>query len=206
MRSILIGLAGACVLGAASILWLTWPGDGDRPRRGMGGVADVAGAVRPEAAGVEERRGSAREPSPKKKAEAARVSQIERVRSEVAAREPRVPDRQERAAVRVETRDELVSGLLDRIEAHARTAGWTDDRLGQVEDTVLEATAAIGEALHRVDVGEANWEDVKREVRQLRLDQAEALRAVLGEDAFEDFVAAVALERFEGEEPVRGRL
>jgi hypothetical protein len=136
----------------------------------------------------------------------ARATQLDRVRTEVRSREPRVADREERAGVRVETRDELVAGLLDRVERHAQTAGWSDEVVGRVEDTILDVTADIGERLHSVDVGEAKWEDVKREVRQLRLDQAQTLRGLLGDEAFEDFVGAVALERFQGEEPVRGRL
>ncbi len=99
-----------------------------------------------------------------------------------------------------------MTGLLDRVQAHASTSGWTDETLGQVEDAVIDTTAQISESLHRVDVGEVGWEEVKREVRQIRLDQAGRLESILGETKFRAFVGAVAMERFEGEEPRRGRL
>ena len=46
----------------------------------------------------------------------------------------------------------------------------------------------------------------RRELREYRLDQAEAVRRRVGEDQFQSFVDAMDFSRFLGDQPVRGRL
>ncbi len=141
-----------------------------------------------------------------RKAERARASHMTEVTSAKAERAPKVPDDDARAEIRLETREDLVNDLLDRVGAHAAKARWDDDLLADIELVVVDTTDAIGTRLADVDAGRASWEDVKRDVRQLRLDQANQVRELLGPDAFKAFVGDMDFDRFEGSEPVRGRL
>ena len=121
-------------------------------------------------------------------------------------KEPRIADPIERAEVRRETRDDLIGDLRDRLSDHAEAEGWEPALQREVEDTLVRTTTAISKRLADVDAGRAKWEDVRRDVRQQRLDQAEEIRALLGNDGFDALVEELGLRRFEGEEPVRGRL
>ena len=132
--------------------------------------------------------------------EARRAKRADRVRPD-----PKLPDA-ERTVLRQTTRDDQLEGLLSRIEAHADTAGWPEDDLIDVENILTTSTELISSQLADVDSGKSKWEEIRPLVRTERLASAQGVRTLLGETRFLEMAKAVGLERFLGEDPVRGRL
>ncbi len=128
-----------------------------------------------------------------------------RARRPAPVRDPKLPDG-ERSELREATRDDQLDALLTRIEEHADAAGWPEDDLAATEEILAASTEAISALLRRVDTGAATWEEVRPLVRDERLSSAADVQAVLGDARFDAMAQAVGLERFLGDEPVRGRL
>jgi hypothetical protein len=143
---------------------------------------------------------------------AAREAHRQARRAARADRQPAVrPDPQlppdERAALRLATRDDQVDALLARVEAHADAAGWSEAELAQVEELLFAATDRISTQLEDVDRGDARWEQTRAALRDDRLASAAALEGILGAERFQALAVAVGLERFAGgDAPIRGRL
>jgi hypothetical protein len=112
----------------------------------------------------------------------------------------------QRAAIRVDSRDQAIDAILDRVEQHANAASWDDDTLQSVEEEMVSSAEATSSTLAQVDRGEARWDDVRAQVRQGRLDSAARVERILGKSRFDAMVADVGLQRFMGDQPVRGRL
>ncbi|MEQ1503565.1 MAG: hypothetical protein ABMB14_15110 [Myxococcota bacterium] len=194
MRTFLSIVAG--IVSATSLLglvvWLAWPSVPTRlphePRR-----AQVASrASHP----VEKRAPKPRPAAPVKR------------RPEIAAapkKEPVLPP-DDKAEARVELREERLESLNDRLDAFGDDAGWDGSTLEDVRTVLIDTSDHITTELARVDRGEADWDEVRRELRQYRLDQAAKVRRRIGDPAFDELVEGMDLERFLGEEPVRGRL
>lgn len=203
----IIGGAVACLAVLAGLAILIAIPEAPKSAR-VAEAAKAASDVAPEG----RRRAKDRKPEERlaaaatRKAERARASHLTTIASARAERVPKVADDAERAELRLETREDLVNRLLDRVEAHAVKAGWDDDLLADIELVVVDTTDNIGTRLADVDAGRASWEEVKRDVRQLRLDQANQVRDRLGPEGFKAFISDMDFERFDGDEPVRGRL
>jgi hypothetical protein len=113
----------------------------------------------------------------------------------------------ERAALRLATRDDQVDALLGRVEAHADAAGWAEAELAQVEEVLFAATDRISTQLEAVDRGDTSWDATRAALRDDRLASAAALEGILGAERFQALAVAAGLERFAGGDgPIRGRL
>lgn len=165
---------------------------------GVGSAALVAGGRAPEAA--PEPAPVASRPVHRPPARPRRHEPRELVRSE-----PRMP-RDARAEVREATRSEQADALLLEIEDHAVGAGWEPELIAAVEDEIVATTNQISEELGRVDRGEVRWEEVRGPIRDARLASGARVEEMLGKDRFDALVSAVGLDRFQGDEPIRGRL
>ncbi len=128
-----------------------------------------------------------------------------RARRPAAVRDPKLPSA-ERSELRDATRDDQLDALLTRIEEHADAAGWPEDDLAATEEILAASTESISASLRRVDEGLATWEEVRPVIRDERLASADDVRALLGDARFQAMAQGVGLERFLGDEPVRGRL
>ena len=151
------------------------------------------------------REAARREPRAPRRAEA-------RVAAKAPRREPPKPEKDpklepdERASARQEFREERLEDINDRLDAFATDAGWSADETDEVRSILIETSDKITNRLAAVDRGELTWDEARRELREYRLDQAEAVRRKVGEDQFQSFVDAMDFSRFLGEQPVRGRL
>ncbi|MEZ4236056.1 MAG: hypothetical protein R3F59_07825 [Myxococcota bacterium] len=128
-----------------------------------------------------------------------------------AEREPRErrdpslePD--DKAALRDEVRQERIASLSDRLGGYAAENGWDPEVEGRVEQIMLATTDKISRNLERVDRGEADWSEIRDDLRDYRIDQAKRIRNLLGDDEFDNFAAEMDLTRFMGDRPIRGRL
>lgn len=193
-----MGAAGTVLTGLlVFLLWLAWPSPPAPPA--LQPSAQTAAAPRdprprrPHPARAPHEREAPREPRVKAKAQRGPT------------KEPEIePD--ERAGLREEMREERLGSLSDRLDAYADEAGLDPQATERVRDVMIDTTDRITRDLARVDRGEATWDEVRRDLRQYRLDQANKVRKLLGDDQFDDLVQGMGLERFMGEEPIRGRL
>jgi hypothetical protein len=112
----------------------------------------------------------------------------------------------DRAALRDELREERIVSLADRLDGYAAEAGWDPELTDRVAEVMLGTTDKIGRNLARVDRGEVEWNEVRGELRDYRIDQARKVRNLLGDEEFDRFVDGMDLARFMGERPIRGRL
>lgn len=129
-----------------------------------------------------------------------RVAQKERE-----VREPRLAP-EDRADARLELRELQLEDLLARHDAYAAERGWSNDLTDAVAVRVAEGAEEVSHLLELVDRGEVPWEEVRADLRDVRLEQAKAVQALLGEQGFADWSGAMGFQRFSGEEWVRGRV
>jgi len=151
----------------------------------------------------------------KEKRKDARRAQREELQAERKARkeakaaqadkEPRLPP-DERAEARAEQRSASLDGVLLRLEDYGVEADWSDDKIDDVADLMVEGSESVSLLLEAVDRGDLEWEEARGDVRDLRFEQAQRVEQLLGPDAFRDFSTAMGFERFQGEEWVRGRV
>lgn len=128
-----------------------------------------------------------------------------KARDERPARDPALePD--DRAALRDELREERIGSLADRLDVYASEAGWDPEVADRVAEIMFNTTDKISRNLARVDRGDAEWGDIRHELRDYRIDQAKRVRNLLGDEEFDRFVDGMDLGRFMGERPIRGRL
>ncbi len=80
-----------------------------------------------------------------------------------------------------------------KVIAYAEHAGWSESQTDQVLGLVAAAHEDVDRLLGEVTEGERAWRDAKAEVRQVRVDQARAIRDELGDEAFYDFARALKM-------------
>ena len=103
-------------------------------------------------------------------------------------------------------REDVAAEIRARVDDYAVEAGWDAETHAEVKAIFEETQDRISRVLGRVDRGELAWNDVRRELRQYRLDSAAEVEGLLGEDGFRDFAETLDFQRFLGDEPIRGRL
>ncbi|MFT4621449.1 MAG: hypothetical protein ACI8PZ_000101 [Myxococcota bacterium] len=197
------GAVGAIVVGVLSLMWAFMPDIGDAPVVSPPAAVAVP-SPRPQPAAVtdEPRRERRRVATVKRVAEPL----PERSKRPDVAREPAIPDAEERALARREIRDDVASEIRGRLDGYALEAGWDPQTKREVEAVFELTSRRISDVLDRVDRGELEWSSVRREMRQFRLDSAREVQDLLGPDDFQAFTEAMDFQRFIGERPVRGRL
>lgn len=112
----------------------------------------------------------------------------------------------EKAKARREAREAATRDVLDRLDGYGAEAGWDPAVTADMKALFADTSDRIGRVLANVDRGNADWDEVRRELRQFRLDAAAEAEVLLGPEAFEAFVQEMDFQRFHGEEPIRGRL
>ncbi len=214
-----VGVAvGAAVLGALALLWIAMPDTGEPVA--VGGAkgpaptapsrattpAPVVPSVSVSPAAAAPRRATRRAAPTRDDAGK------QRARTEAAQREgragrtePRLAE-DEKAQARRQTREEISDEIRERVDAYAMEAGWDAQTHAEVKAIFEETSQKITRVLGKVDRGELEWNDVRRELRQYRLDSAAEVEGILGPEAFRDFTGTMDFQRFQGDEPVRGRL
>ena len=85
-----------------------------------------------------------------------------------------------------------------KVIAYAEHAGWSESQTDQVLGLVAAAHEDVDRLLVEVTEGERAWRDAKAEVRQVRVDQARAIRDELGDEAFYDFARALKMTSSRG--------
>lgn len=105
-----------------------------------------------------------------------------------------------RAEVRVGEREERLLDTNERLDRYAAEAGWDEATTEEIRVILIDTADLISDTIARVDLGESTWEDVRDELRTYRLDQADAVKAVIGEEAFPAFTEGMGFDRFVGDE------
>lgn len=197
------GAVGATVVGVLALMWAFMPDIGDAPVVSSPARVDVP-SPRPQPAAVpaEPRRERRRVATVKRVAE----PQPDRSKRPDVAKEPTIPDAEERARARREIRDDVSTEIRGRLDGYALEAGWDPATKREVEAVFDHTSNRISDVLDRVDRGELEWSSVRREMRQFRLDSAREVQELLGPDDFREFTEAMDFQRFIGDRPVRGRL
>ncbi len=108
--------------------------------------------------------------------------------------------------VRTEYRSQRVADMVQRLKGHAREQDWPDDLTAEVRDVMVETMETITARLTQVDRGDEDWHEVKVKVREYRERRARLVEELLGPERFDTFVESLGFERFEGEEPLQGRV
>lgn len=143
----------------------------------------------------------------KAKAKARAKAKAERRAELKAFRErERVLDADEMMWARSEYREKRLVDMNDRLDRFAANAGWDAALTDDVRQVMLDTIDEITEQLLRVDAGEIEWAEMRREMRAFRVDQAAEVEELLGPESFHDFAEAMGFARFAGEEQVRGRV
>lgn len=199
-----LALAGLLAVAAGGFAWSTAAGPGPADNR-VASLDPDAGVV----AGKKKRKDRKADAPKARKAEArpkdpARPKDGAR-RKDKAAKAPQL-DGEDRALARTEFRDERLLDANERLDAHAAKAGWDPERTEEVREILIDTADHVTATLTGIDQGTAEWEQVKAELREYRLAQADKVRALVGDREFDAFVVGMGFERFFGEEPVRGRL
>jgi hypothetical protein len=119
--------------------------------------------------------------------------------------DPELPA-EDRIQARAEYRQERLADVDQRLDAYAADAGWDEATTEQVRAAILENADDISARLEAVAAGEVEWEQVREDLRQDRIDRAARVRRLLGDAEFDRFVREMDFARFLGEEPVRGRI
>lgn len=91
-----------------------------------------------------------------------------------------------------------------KVIAWAERSGWSDAQRDEVLGLVSSAHADVDRLLTDVTAGELAWRDAKVEVRQVRIDQARAIREELGDEAFLEFARALKTTSGRGRRGGRG--
>ncbi len=129
----------------------------------------------------------------------------QRREEERALRDPMLePD--ERAEARRLYREERLVSVNEKLDAFADERGWDPETTEDVRLIMLDTADRITVALAKVDTDRNEWEEIKADVRQYRLDQASDVEALVGPEEFEAFIANMQFDRFTSDPPVRGRL
>ncbi len=112
------------------------------------------------------------------------------------ARAPAPEISEERAAARVEYREDRLLEVDLKLGDHAARAGWDPETTEEVRAVLLDTSDRITRAMARVDQGQATWEQISGRVQSYRMQQARQVRDILGQERFEAFVADMGFERF----------
>jgi hypothetical protein len=116
-------------------------------------------------------------------------------------------DSDSKSQMRQEMRKELVDDILFRLDGHGQGRGWDEATTDTVRALFLDSSEHVSLLLGSVDEGSSGWDEVRRELREYRLDTARDVEEVLGKSEWDVFVSDMQFGRFtEGDEPVRGRL
>lgn len=198
--AIVISVTAAVALTSAGAAWMVWPAPSESPSL-VASLDPVAG-VGDKKKG---RRKSAQKGTAKARKAEGRPKDPARARKEKPVKAPML-EGEERAQARTEFRDERLLDANDRLDAHAEKAGWDPETTETIRELLIDTADHVTTTLASVDQGSAEWEKVKAELRDYRLQQADTVRGLLGDAGFEAFVKDMGFERFFGEEPVRGRV
>jgi uncharacterized protein with ATP-grasp and redox domains len=115
--------------------------------------------------------------------------------------EPReVPD--DVVAALEEARAANVAQSEAKVVAYGDYAGWSEAQTDKVLGLVSAAHADVDRLLNEVTEGERPFREAKAEVRQVRIDQARAIRDELGDEEFLEFARALKMTSGRG----RGRV
>ena len=179
-------LAGAAAMGAGLLSWVAWSA-----------LWTPEPTPAPEARVAELRpvRPAQKRPPERRKAKAHKRERPVAPRKA----EPVVPP-EEKARIRSDFRAERLQSLDEQLDAYAEEAGWDPELTEEVRSILVETMTHIGEELARVDQGQADWLEMRPEIRKYRLEQAAEIEALLG-DGFDAFVEGMAFGRFLGERP-----
>jgi len=90
-----------------------------------------------------------------------------------------------------EQRADKVAKSEAKVLAYAEYAGWNDATTDRVMQLIGGAHSDVDALLSDVTSGDRTWAEVKPEVRQVRVEQAQAIRDELGDEAFRDFARAL---------------
>lgn len=107
---------------------------------------------------------------------------------------------EEKVKVRSAFREERMLALDEQLDAYAEEAGWDAEKTETVRSILVETIDHIGTELAMVDAGEEDWEVLRPELRQYRIDRAAEIEGILGKE-FDSFAEAMAFGRFLGERP-----
>lgn len=211
MRRDLLPLLGSGLLAATALLAAAWVFSVDtepdlvvsepiasRDPVVLPAPAPLVAAARPE------RRRPARAPRVRK--ERPPLEQLLEEKDPMELRDWELPP-DERATARNQFRDERLTELSGRLDAHAEAFGWDPATTEEVRAVLLETSGRISDTLAQVDAGEVHWLKVRDDLRDFRLQQARDVEEILGPDAFDDWAGDMGFERFPEEgKPVHGRL
>lgn len=107
---------------------------------------------------------------------------------------------------RTEFREARLADMNDRLDTFAAEAGLSEAVAEEVRALMTETIDEITNQLLRVDAGEIEWAEMRRDMRAFREQQAHQVEALLGPEQFKGFVSDMGFSRFEGEEPTSGRV
>ena len=201
---------GLGTLGLGAVVAATWVFSVDTSVRAPLRGAELTQAEpvpRPEA--VMSRRERIRRQRGQAKAEGRRFDRKAKVKA--AKEQPkkerkRILEPDELVWARTEFREQRMDDMNRRLDAHAQEEDWDEDVTEEVRDILGETIDRITDRLVEVDRGDEDWAEMKRDMRAFRERQADRVAEVLGPDRFEAFVEGMGFSRFEGEEPISGRL
>lgn len=180
-------LAGAAVMSAGLLSWIAWS-TLSTPEPAAAPEVRVA-ELQPSRPPVQET------PVERRKAKDPKVERSSAPRKG----EPVLPP-DEKARIRSDFREDRLQALDKQLDLYAKKAGWEPDLTEEVRSILLESMSHIGERLAQVDQGQADWMQVRAEIRRYRLNQAAQIEDLLGED-FDAFAESMAFGRFLGERP-----
>jgi len=90
-----------------------------------------------------------------------------------------------------EHRADSVAKSEAKVLRFAEIAGWSDDTTDAVMGHIGRAHDDVDRLLADVTEGSRSWRDVQGEVREVRVEQARAIRDELGEEGFREFARAL---------------
>jgi hypothetical protein len=111
-----------------------------------------------------------------------------------------------RARERRDVREGVSGEIREQVDAYGARSGWDPAMREGVVQIFDDTSDRITRVLSRVDRGEVSWNDVRREVRQYRLDSAAEVRGLLGDERFRELANEMDFQRFVEDSPTRGRL
>lgn len=105
---------------------------------------------------------------------------------------------EERKELRDLVREEQWAETETRLYGYAEKVGWDPALTDEVRTILEETTNGVSKRLRKVDAGKATWEELKPELREFRMEQAEQLRETLGDDGFLKFAEGMDFWRYNG--------
>lgn len=200
--AIMAAVLGAAVLGGVGLMLVapdTGPdieemqkkGDRKARRAAKAPRAEAPAAAGPEAAAKRGPRGERRRDLPPGLRRSGPASEV-RLQ---ALRERRELQDDPSGEKRAEQREQRLVDQTARARSAAEALGLDAETTAQVLDLHEGSFSEISEIMASVDRGEMSWEEAKPAMRDVREDQAEQMRGLLGDQGYDEFVARAAPTR-----------